>query len=65
MCCYIGKVEDIVVIVDARSALEGSERQHLLVVDCEDPDGMARSLVAWYDLMTRFPDENGGAFPVV
>ncbi len=43
MCCYIGKVKDIVVIEAGPSALEVSERQRLLVVDCEDPDGLARS----------------------
>ncbi len=64
MCCYIGKVKDIVVIVDARSALEVSERQRLLVVDCEDPDGLVSGLVAWYDLVSWFLDKDGEAFTV-
>ncbi len=46
MCCFIGIVEDIVVIVAARSVLEGSGRQHFLVVDCEGPGGLVSGLVA-------------------
>ncbi len=65
MCCYTGKVEGIVVIEAACSALEGSGHQHLIGFGCEDSDGLSRCLVAWYDLMTWFPHENGGAFPVV
>ncbi len=65
MCCYIGIVEHIVVIEAACSALEGSERQYLMGIGCEDSDGIARCLAAWYDLMIWFPHENGGAFPVV
>ncbi len=58
----MGKVEDIVVIEAVPSALQGSERQHLLLVDCEDPDCLVSGLVAWYAPVNWFPDEMVGPF---
>ncbi len=64
MCCYTVTVEDIVVIEAVPSAFQGSERQHLLVVDCEDLDCLVSGLGAWCALVTWLSDEGGGAFPV-